>query len=168
MSREEYISELRARIAHLPREEQEAAMSYYIEYLQEASDKTMEEIIAELGTPRDVAERIIADYSQSETYRQNNSGAKGCLFGILLVLTSPVWLTILLTVLILVLVFGVLAITFLVLSAWLLFIYPATALVVAGAALMMAALTLLCIVLLGAAGKGVKKLASAFRAYDRG
>ena len=60
MTREEYIEELRARISHLPKEERESALSYYIEYLEDATDKTMEEIIAELGTPGEVAERIIA------------------------------------------------------------------------------------------------------------
>ena len=47
MTREEYIRELRARIAHLPKEEREAAMSYYVEYLEDAADKSMEEIIME-------------------------------------------------------------------------------------------------------------------------
>ena len=46
MTREEYIEELRARISHLPKEERESALSYYIEYLEDATDKTMEEIIA--------------------------------------------------------------------------------------------------------------------------
>ena len=30
MTREEYIEELRARISHLPKEERESALSYYI------------------------------------------------------------------------------------------------------------------------------------------
>ena len=64
MTREEYIEELRARISHLPKEERESALSYYIEYLEDATDKTMEEIIAELGTPGEVAERIIAECAQ--------------------------------------------------------------------------------------------------------
>ena len=38
MTREEYIRELRARIAHLPKEEREAAMSYYVEYLEDAAE----------------------------------------------------------------------------------------------------------------------------------
>ena len=39
MTREEYIEELRARISHLPKEERESALSYYIEYLEDATDK---------------------------------------------------------------------------------------------------------------------------------
>ena len=61
MTREEYIEELKARIAHLPLEERDAALSYYIEYLQDADDKTMEEIISELGTPKEGAERSFAE-----------------------------------------------------------------------------------------------------------
>ena len=41
MTREEYIEELRARISHLPKEERESALSYYIEYLEDATDKTV-------------------------------------------------------------------------------------------------------------------------------
>lgn len=89
MTREEYIEELRARISHLPKEERESALSYYIEYLEDATDKTMEEIVAELGTPGEVAERIIAECAQSNQERGENAG---CLVGALAVLTSPVWL----------------------------------------------------------------------------
>ena len=92
MTREEYIEELRARISHLPKEERESALSYYIEYLEDATDKTMEEIIAELGTPGEVAERIIAECAQSNQERGENAG---CLVGALAVLTtsspSPCW-----------------------------------------------------------------------------
>ena len=61
MTKEEYIRELRARISHLPKEEQESALRYYMEYLEDAGDRPMEQIIEELGTPQQVAERIIAD-----------------------------------------------------------------------------------------------------------
>lgn len=57
MTKEEYIRELRARISHLPKEEQESALRYYMEYLEDAGDRPMEQIIEELGTPQQVAER---------------------------------------------------------------------------------------------------------------
>ncbi len=50
---------------HLPKEEQESALRYYMEYLEDAGDRPMEQIIEELGTPQQVAERIIADCAQS-------------------------------------------------------------------------------------------------------
>ena len=118
MTREEYIEELRARISHLPKEERESALSYYIEYLEDATDKTMEEIVAELGTPGEVAERIIAECAQSNQERGENAG---CLVGALAVLTSPVWLPVLFVifvvgavllfvVMLLIFIFGVVAI----------------------------------------------------------
>lgn len=75
MTREEYIEELRARISHLPKEERESALSYYIEYLEDATDKTMEEIVAELGTPGEVAERIIA---RVRSVQPGARGERGC------------------------------------------------------------------------------------------
>ena len=152
MTREEYIRELRARIAHLPKEEREAAMSYYVEYLEDAADKSMEEIIMELGTPRDVAERIIADCAQSR--KEQNSESAGCLVGLLAALTSPIWLPLLFViglvgfiflfvVCILIFVFGVLAVTFVRVGLWLMFVYPPTGLVMVGAGLICAALIIL-------------------------
>lgn len=165
MTREEYIRELRARIAHLPKEEREAAMSYYVEYLEDAADKSMEEIIMELGTPRDVAERIIADCAQSR--RGQNSESAGCLVGLLAALTSPIWLPLLFVIglvgfiflfvaCILIFVFGVLAVTFVGVGLWLMFVYPPTGLVMVGAGLICAALIILCIMMFVGVGSAVK------------
>ena len=130
MSREEYIAELRARIAHLPREEREAALSYYMEYLEDAQDKSMEEIIAELGTPREVAERIIAG---CPLHSGEKGSSKGCLIGAAALLTSPFWLlfafifsivgfSIFCTVAVLLAVFAVLAVLFIALGIWAMFV----------------------------------------------
>ena len=93
MTKEEYIRELRARISHLPKEEQESALRYYMEYLEDAGDRPMEQIIEELGTPQQVAERIIADCAQSAV--EEKSAHTGCVLGTLAVVTSPVWLLVL-------------------------------------------------------------------------
>ena len=138
MTREEYIEELRARISHLPKEERESALSYYIEYLEDATDKTMEEIVAELGTPGEVAERIIAECAQSNQERGENAG---CLVGALAVLTSPVWLPVLFVifvvgavllfvVMLLIFIFGVVAIALLGAGFWALTAYPPTGIAV--------------------------------------
>ena len=89
MTKEEYIRELRARISHLPKEEQESALRYYMEYLEDAGDRPMEQIIEELGTPQQVAERIIADCAQSAG--EAKSAHTGCVLGTLAVVTSPVY-----------------------------------------------------------------------------
>ena len=147
MTREEYIRELRARIAHLPKEEREAAMSYYVEYLEDAADKSMEEIIMELGTPRDVAERIIADCAQSK--REQNSESAGCLVGLLAALTSPIWLPLLFVI-------GLVGFIFLFVACILMFVYPPTGLVMVGAGLICAALIILCVMMFVGVGSAVK------------
>ena len=64
MTKEQYIEELRKRLSSLPETEREAALNYYIEYLEDAGDKTMEEIISELGTPKEVADKILEELLQ--------------------------------------------------------------------------------------------------------
>ena len=66
MTKEEYIRELRARISHLPKEEQESALRYYMEYLEDAGDRPMEQIIEELGTPQQVASLQTVPRAQSK------------------------------------------------------------------------------------------------------
>ena len=171
MTREEYIEELRARISHLPKEERESALSYYIEYLEDATDKTMEEIIAELGTPGEVAERIIAECAQSNQERGENAG---CLVGALAVLTSPVWLPVLFVifvvgavllfvVMLLIFIFGVVAIALLGAGFWALTAYPPTGIAVLGGALICLGLAMLCVLLFMWAGSALKSLMNAYR-----
>lgn len=169
MSKEEYISELRARIAHLPREEREAAMSYYVEYLEDAGDKSMEEIIAELGTPQQVAERIIADYVQSSRGSGEGQVSKGCLVGLVAVLSSPLWFplliavgavvfALLLTVLVLLIVFGIVGIFLVGLGIWAIFLHAATGLNMIGGGLILLALMMLMVSLFAAMGSGARTL----------
>lgn len=126
MSKNDYINELRARIAHLPEEERDAALTYYIEYLEEVGEENIQQVIQQLGTPRDVAERIIADYASRSSsaagqngydpfasgsyrpntppyhdynkYQQKEKSNHGCLIAIIALLTSFIWLPILFVV----------------------------------------------------------------------
>lgn len=167
MSKEEYIRELRARISHLPREEQESALRYYMEYLEDAGDRPMEQIIEEIGTPQQVAERIIADCAQSAG--EEKSAHTGCMLGTLAVVTSPVWLlvlfvagilgaTLLFTVALLIFIFGVVALALIGVGIWSLTLYPPTGIAVLGGALICAGLTLLCIALFWWAAGAVKSV----------
>lgn len=167
MTKEEYIRELKARISHLPREEQESALRYYMEYLEDAGDRPMEQIIEELGTPQQVAERIIADCAQSAG--EKKSAHTGCMLGTLAVVTSPVWLlvlfvaailgaTLLFTVALLIFVFGVVALVLIGVGVWSLTLYPPTGIAVLGGALICAGLTLLCISLFWWAAGAVKSV----------
>ena len=158
MTKEEYIRELRARVSHLPKEEQESALRYYMEYLEDAGDRPMEQIIEELGTPQQVAERIIAE-----------SAHTGCVLGTLAVVTSPVWLlvlfvagilgaTLLFTIALLIFAFGVVALALIGVGIWSLTLYPATGIAVLGGALICAGLTLLCVALFWWAAGAVKSV----------
>ncbi len=173
MTREAYIEELRARIAHLPREEREAALRYYIEYLEDATDKTMEQIIEELGTPQQVAERIIAECAQSEQ-RSNSSQNVGCIAGAIAVLTSPIWLPVLFAILLVgavllfvavlvVFILGVVALALLAAGFWALTVYPPTGLAVLGGSLICLGLTVLFALLCMVGFSTMKSLVAGYR-----
>ena len=131
----------------------------------------MEEIVAELGTPGEVAERIIAECAQSNQERGENAG---CLVGALAVLTSPVWLPVLFVifvvgavllfvVMLLIFIFGVVAIALLGAGFWALTAYPPTGIAVLGGALICLGLAMLCVLLFMWAGSALKSLLNAYR-----
>ena len=131
----------------------------------------MEEIVAELGTPGEVAERIIAECAQSNQERGENAG---CLGGALAVLTSPVWLPVLFVifvvgavllfvVMLLIFIFGVVAIALLGAGFWALTAYPPTGIAVLGGALICLGLAMLCVLLFMWAGSALKSLMNAYR-----
>ena len=64
MERNEFLSALRERLKNLPAEEADAALRYYEEYLDEAENE--EEAIRSLGSPEEIAARILADYVQQD------------------------------------------------------------------------------------------------------
>ncbi|MDR0915975.1 MAG: DUF1700 domain-containing protein [Oscillospiraceae bacterium] len=59
MTANEYLSQLQHALRVLPEDEQRAALEYYEEYLSDAGDDG----VSSLGTPHDVAGRIIAEYA---------------------------------------------------------------------------------------------------------
>ena len=63
MNKDSYILELRRHIKGLPKPEIEEAISYYEEYFYEAGVENEEKVIAELGCPKDVAMKILGDYT---------------------------------------------------------------------------------------------------------
>lgn len=186
MSKDEYIRELRSRIAHLPADEREAALTYYIEYLEELGEERIDEAIRELGTPKEVAERIIADYAQrsrenGEHRQMFSSGGNGCLIAGIAVLTSPIWLTLAVALLgvVIGLTIGLAAIVFALLlcavlpfavGVWALSYYVGTGLFLMGIGLAFAGLLLLLITgisslfqLIGTLRTKWKKKRNAFR-----
>lgn len=65
MTRTEFMAALRSRLSHLPAEEQDAALRYYEEYFDEADSE--EEAARQLGSPADIAARILGENAQQQT-----------------------------------------------------------------------------------------------------
>ena len=81
MSREEYLNQLHKYLRKLPRQDYEDAMEYFTEYFQE----TDEELMKELGTPKEAARELMAnllnkkieDHQNYETDGQTRAEQKG-------------------------------------------------------------------------------------------
>lgn len=61
MDKIEFMNRLKKGLDDFPREEQENALKYYVEYFQEAGDDKEEEVMRELGDP----DKIIADIREN-------------------------------------------------------------------------------------------------------
>lgn len=61
MNKETFLRALAAELRRLPKEEYDRAMAYYVEYFEEAGSENEADVIADLGTPKEVAAELIAD-----------------------------------------------------------------------------------------------------------
>lgn len=62
-ARQKYISELKSFLAPLTAEERTDALDFYNEYIEDAGYDNYQQIIKELGNPRQLSHKILADYS---------------------------------------------------------------------------------------------------------
>ena len=83
-----FLRELERCLQGISQEERQEAVSYYENYFEDAGIENEASVLAELGSPEAVAKTILAELE--ETSNRNNSTT--ILLCILLVLTSPVWL----------------------------------------------------------------------------
>ncbi|GAB6091941.1 DUF1700 domain-containing protein [Furfurilactobacillus curtus] len=98
MTNETYLSELQRRLHGLTEEERADVLDFYTEYIEDANLTDGDEIIAKLGTPKQLARKVLADYSikENETAEQNGerrsprSNATMVWLIILAVLSTPV------------------------------------------------------------------------------
>ncbi len=115
MTREEFLHALEQHLSCLQPEERQNAMAYYQEYLEEAGSEHEAEALEHLGSPESVAKRIIAETGTAELPRGSavpqyhfptmgempaknaespTSAGRIVLTVVVLVLTSPIWLTV--------------------------------------------------------------------------
>lgn len=75
--KEAYLNELKKHLRKLPKKEYEDAIEYFREYLDEMSDDiTKEELIKELGTPKEAAREIIANVLDKKVNEEHHDKKK--------------------------------------------------------------------------------------------
>ena len=61
MSKEEYLKQLQKYLKKLPKQDYEDAMEYFIEYFEETDEAGAQELMKELGTPKEAARDLISN-----------------------------------------------------------------------------------------------------------
>ena len=74
MNKYEFLSRLRNALSALPKEEREAAMSYYEEFFSDAGEENEQAVIASLGAPEELARSIMNENAVNNGVKEN-SGA---------------------------------------------------------------------------------------------
>lgn len=66
MNKQEYLKELRKNLKRLPEQEINDALEYYTEYLEEAGPENEAAVLEELGSPKELARKIIIEAVDKE------------------------------------------------------------------------------------------------------
>lgn len=152
MDKKEFLSKLKKEVKNLPEEEQKRVISYYEEYLEEASKKELED----LESPEEIAATLVKEYGQKKEKKKENE-SRLPLYIVLGIFASPflfaigcILFCILICIWALIFSFGLTAFIFglvaIVLFFFSLFIIPtsfSTTLFVCGSALICAAISML-------------------------
>lgn len=72
----EYIDELKSHLTELTTEEQSDVINFYTEYLEDAGIKTYAAAVDKLGTPVQLARKVLADYSIKASQTMNDTGTQ--------------------------------------------------------------------------------------------
>lgn len=91
MNREEFIQELEQRLKGLPKQDIENAISYYVEYLEDANISNDEDVTELFGSPAAIASEILADYAVNQP-KTNSTNFKSIWFVILAIFAAPIGL----------------------------------------------------------------------------
>lgn len=96
MTKDDYLKALRANIKNVPAEEVNNIIQYYSEYFDEAGPENEAKVIEELGTPKQLATRVCADYiirdvEQGNSTKSIKKKASNTWLIVLAVVGSPLW-----------------------------------------------------------------------------
>lgn len=92
MNRAEYMRRLEYRLRKLPKEEYEKAISYFIEYFEDAGIENESQAIEDLGTPEMAADQIIREFAVKNAkapVKDVKHGVSAIWIGILAVFAAP-------------------------------------------------------------------------------
>ncbi len=91
LNKDQYLSELEVRLQPLGRRERLSAMEYWTEYIEDAGEEDWQEVAGRLGSPRELAARILreAGIAPEESPRRRIA------LWVLTILGSPLWLCLL-------------------------------------------------------------------------
>lgn len=102
MNKAQFMAELRAKLKGIPENEINDRLEYYSEMIDDRLEEGMseEEATAQIGSPDEIAEQIIAECPVAKIVRERITPKRklSAFEIILLVLGSPVWLSILIAV----------------------------------------------------------------------
>ncbi|MBP3672344.1 MAG: DUF1700 domain-containing protein [Oscillospiraceae bacterium] len=89
MNKTAFLDELRAQLKQLPKKERQQYIDYYAEMIDDRMEDGIseEEAVAALGSPEEIAAQILADAPQKQAHKFRVWEI------VLIVLGSPIWLT---------------------------------------------------------------------------
>ena len=78
MSKEEYLKQLQKYLKKLPQQDYDDAMEYFVEYFEETDEDGAQELMEELGTPKEAARDLISNLLDKKLEEQEPlSGTEG-------------------------------------------------------------------------------------------
>ena len=99
MTRNEFMAALRTRLAGLPEQDMQKSLAYYGEMIDDCTEDGMseEEAVASMGDPEEIAQQILADIPLGRLVKERIRPKRKLQAWeiVLLILGSPVWLSLL-------------------------------------------------------------------------
>ena len=107
MTRKEYMEQLKKYLKRLPKEDYENAIEYFSEYFDEAGPENEQQVMKELGEPKEAAQELlmnllqesVGDTSSNASAKKKRSPGKIILLAFLVLCASPVSLALMISAL---------------------------------------------------------------------